>query len=113
MMKRPFAIGIGVLALGTALVAVGVRAQSTSPGGMAPGQTGSGPMPHGAMPHGPMPGGAPAARGRPTCRQDAFGAIAAPPWGPDREGALCRLLMKRPPVSSDSGVCGVPLFLPF
>jgi hypothetical protein len=89
-MTRWVTIGIGVLVLGAALVAGGVRAQpAASPGGagMAPGQMGSGMMPHGAMPHGQMPhgqmhrsmmpGGAPAATGAPTLPgQDAFGAIA-------------------------------------
>src|SRR6185436_2471622 len=81
-MNRPFAIGIGVLAFSAALVAVGVRAQSTSPGGTGPGSMPHGAMPHGQMSHGPQAGammsdGAPAAGSGPTSPgQDAFGAIA-------------------------------------
>jgi hypothetical protein len=86
-MMRGVAIGIGVLVLGAALVAGGVRAQQpASPGGgMATGQMGPGMMPHGAMPHGQMPHGhtpgavrrTPAAAGAPTSPgQEAFGAIA-------------------------------------
>jgi hypothetical protein len=87
-MKRPFAIGIGILVLGAALVAGSVRAQQPVPsGGMAPGPMGPGMMPHGAMPHGQMPrgqmhgpmmpGSVPAVAGAPTLPgQDAFGAIA-------------------------------------
>jgi len=78
-MKRSFAIGIGAVLLGAALVAGGVWAQQpASPGGMAPGPMGPGTMPHGPM-HGSMmmPGGAAAASGVPTLPgQDAFGAIA-------------------------------------
>jgi hypothetical protein len=81
-MKRPLAIGIGVLVLGAALVAGGVRAQPPAPGGMGPGMMPHGAMPHGQMPHGQMhgpimPGRGPAAASAPTSPgQDAFGAIA-------------------------------------
>jgi hypothetical protein len=80
-MTRWFAVEIGTLVLGAALVAGGLQApQAASAGsGAAPRQPGPGPMPHGGMPHGPTPtpreasapAGLPALPG-----QDAFGAIA-------------------------------------